>query len=130
MKVVKSIAAVVAGFLAIVFLTSLIDALLAASGIFPARPEEYTTGLSLIALVYRTAFAVVGGLVVAKLAPSEPAKHVIVLAAIGTVIGLAGVVTGWNLPGYPHWYSIALTALTFPAIWYGGQLAIGQKKSS
>lgn len=130
MKVVKSIAAVVAGFLAIVFLTSLIDALLAGTGVFPARPEEYTTGLSLIALIYRTAFAVVGGLVVAKLAPSEPAKHVIVLAAIGTLIGLAGVVTGWNLPGYPHWYSIALTVLTFPAIWYGGQLAMGQKKNS
>jgi hypothetical protein len=129
MKVVKSIAAVVAGFLAIVFLTSLIDALLAGTGVFPASPEEYTTGLSLIALVYRTAFAIVGGLVVAKLAPSEPAKHVIVLAAIGTLIGLAGVVTGWNLPGYPHWYSIALTVLTFPAIWYGGKLAMDKKKS-
>ena len=130
MKIVKSIAAVIAGFLAIVVLTSLIDALLAGTGIFPARPEEYTTGLSFIALFYRTAFAVVGGLVVAKLAPSEPAKHVIVLAAIGTLIGIAGVVTGWNLPGYPHWYSIALTILTFPAIWYGGQLAMDKKKTS
>jgi hypothetical protein len=49
---------------------------------------------------------------------------------IGTLIGLAGVVTGWNLPGYPHWYSIALTVLTFPAIWYGGKLALGSKKNS
>lgn len=130
MKVIKSIVAVLAGFLAIVVLTSVIDVLLAGTGIFPAKPEEYTTGLSLIALVYRTAFAVVGGLVVVKLAPSEPVKHVIVLAAIGTLIGLAGVVTGWNLPGYPHWYSIALTLLTFPAIWYGGKLAMDQKKSS
>jgi hypothetical protein len=130
MNVIKSIVAVVAGFLAIVFLTSTIDALLAGVGIFPDRPEEYTTGLSLIALVYRTAFAVVGGVVVAKLAPSKPANHVIALAAIGTLIGLLGVITGWNLPGYPHWYSIALTVLTFPAIWYGGKLAVDKKKSS
>jgi hypothetical protein len=38
MNVIKSIAAVVGGFLAIVILTSLIDALLAGIGIFPARP--------------------------------------------------------------------------------------------
>jgi hypothetical protein len=130
MKVIKSIVAVLAGFLAIVVLTSIFDVVLAATGIFPFNPQEYTTGLLLIALVYRTAFAAQGGPVVVKLAPSEPAKHVIVLAAIGTLIGLAGVVTGWNLPGYPHWYSITLTVLTFPAIWYGGKLAMDKKKSS
>lgn len=130
MQLIKGIGVVIAGFLAIVALIGATDAVLTGTGAFPDKPEEYTFWMLCIALAYRTVFAVLGGLVAGKLAPSKLMKHVISLAAIGTLIGLAGVVSGWNLTGYPHWYSIALTILTFPAIWYGGKLAISRKKSS
>lgn len=130
MGTLKSIVAVVAGFVTIITLVSLTDMALTSTGVFPASPEQYTAPLLLIALVYRTAFAVVAGLVVAKLAPAKPMKHVVILAAIGVVIGTAGVIAGLGKVGYPLWYSVALTLLTFPAIWYGGRLAGGKKHTN
>jgi hypothetical protein len=129
MKIAKSIAAVIAGFAAITILTSIVDAVLTGIDIFPSKPQEYTSGLLCIALIYRTIFAVLGGFVVAKLAPFRPMNHIIVLAVTGTLIGIAGVITGWDQAGYPHWYSITLTVLTFPAIWYGGRLTVDKKRS-
>lgn len=122
MKLVKSIGAVIAGFLTIVVLTSITDAVLKGTGVFPTKPGAYTSWILGVALVYRTIFTVLGGLVVTKLAPLKPMKHVLVLATIGVLIGIAGVVSGWNLVGYPHRYSNSLTVLTYPAIWYGGKL--------
>ena len=130
MKIIKSIGAVIAGFLTIIVLVGGMDVALTGAGFFPLNPEAYTSWMLFISLVYRTIFAVLGGFVVGKLAPQKPMKHVIVLAIIGTLIGILGVVTGWNLPGYPHWYSITLTILTFLAIWYGGKLTIRKKKNS
>lgn len=127
MNTMKSIGAVFAGFLTVIVLASITDKTLVSTGALPAKPEDYTTGLLLIALAYRTIFAVAAGFVVGKLAPNKPMKHVMILASIGVVVGIAGVITGWNQVGYPHWYSIALTLLTFPAIWYGGKLVGGKK---
>ena len=130
MKTVKSIGAVIAGFLTIAVLSIGTDAVLTGIGLFPPKPESYTSWILFIALVYRTIFAVLGGFVIGKLAPSKPMMHVVVLAVVGTIIGIGGVVTGWNLPGYPHWYAIALAVLTFPSLWYGGKLVVGKKGAS
>lgn len=130
LKIARSIGAVIAGFLTIAVLSIATDAVLTGIGVFPPKPEAYTSWMLLIAVVYRSIFAVLGGFVIGKLAPSKPMKHVAVLAVIGTLIGIGGVITGWNLPGYPHWYAITLAVLTFPTIWYGGKLAVGKKEAS
>lgn len=123
MKILKSIGAVVAGFLTVVFLSVGTDAVLERTGFFPptTEPEAYTQWMLFVALVYRTVFTVLGGFVTAKLAPSKPMKHVMVLAVLGTVAGIGGVFAGWQYGN--HWYPIALAVSAFPAIWYGGKLA-------
>ncbi|MBI5083164.1 MAG: hypothetical protein HZB13_00995 [Acidobacteria bacterium] len=120
----KSTGAVVAGFLAIVVLATSTDTALARIGVFPPpdKSETYATWMFCVAVVYRTVFSVCGGFIAGRLAPRDPMKPVLVLAVVGALIGVVGVVTGWDLPGYPHWYAIALAALTFPSVWCGGKL--------
>lgn len=129
MKTFKSIGAVVAGFLTVVILSIGTDAVLEGIGFFPpaTKPEAYTFWLLFIALAYRTIYTVLGGFVTAKLSTSKPMKHVIVLAVLGTLGGIAGVINGWSYGN--QWYPIALAVLAFPSVWYGGKLAVGKKKS-
>ena len=58
---------------------------------------------------------------VAKLAPSRPMTHAIVLGAIGTAAALAGVIAEWKAGN--QWYPIALVVLALPQSWLGGKLA-------
>lgn len=129
MKMIKSIFAVIAGFFTIVVLSGGMDSLLEAVGFYPLDREAFTIGMFAVSIFYRILISILGGFVVGKLAPDKPVKHVVVLAVIGTIIGILGVITGWNLPGYPRWYAISLAALTFPTIWFGGKLAVGGKSA-
>ena len=130
MKILKSIGAVVAGFLTVVILSIVTDMILEGIGFLPpaTKPEAYASWMLFVALLYRTVYTVGGGYVTAKLAPANPMKHVVVLAVLGTLGGIMGVVAGWNLGN--HWYPIALAVLAFPSVWYGGKLAIQKKKTS
>jgi len=129
MKALKSIGAVVAGFLTVVVFSIGTDAVLEGIGFFPpaTKPEAYASWMLFIALVYRTIFTVFGGFVTAKLSPSNPKKHVIALAIFGTLGGIAGVFAGWSYGN--QWYPIALALLAFPSVWYGGKLATKNSKN-
>ncbi len=124
----KSIGAVVAGVLVIVILSVATDALLEKVGFFPPPDKGlFATNLLAIALFYRTIFAFIGGYVTARLAPVNPLKHVKILLAIGTVMGILGVIGGWNLSA--HWYPISLVITSGIAVWFGGKLGIKSKNS-
>lgn len=122
MKIFKSILAVVAGFLTVAILSTLTDMILEGIGIFPPPSENglYVTWMLVLALVYRSIYAVVGGYITASLAPANPKKHVMVLGILGTLGGIGGVIAGWNLSA--HWYPIALAVTAYPLVWYGGKL--------
>jgi hypothetical protein len=83
-----------------------------------------------VAFVYRSLYTAVGGYITASLAPSNPLKHVLVLAILGTIGGIMGVIVGWNLSD--NWYPIAIAVTGFPLVWYGGKLRLKKltKKSS
>ena len=119
----KSVGAVVVGFLTVLILSVVTDAILEKTGVFPPPDQGlYIAWMLVLATIYRTAFTVLGGYVTARLAPNRPMRHVMVLAFIGLAASLIALVTTWNKNLGPHWYPIALFVLAYPSVWYGGKL--------
>lgn len=91
----KSIWAVVAGFLTVVVLSIGTDTILEKTGIFPPIAEGlFITWMLALALFYRTLYTILGGYVTAWLAPQNAMKHMWVLAILGQRGGIAGVIAG------------------------------------
>jgi hypothetical protein len=120
-NLLKSVGSVVAGFLVVVILSTVTDIILEKLGIFPPATDGlFVTWMLLLALAYRSIYTVVGGYVTAMLAPTNPKKHIMILGIVGTIMGMLGVIAGWNLSA--HWYPIALAVTAFPLVWLGGKL--------
>ena len=120
----RSVAAVLAGLMLNVILLSATDLLLVAVGIFPplrefGHPASFSDSLLLLALLYRTAYGVLGCYLTAKLAPRRPMTHSLALASIGFVIGVVGAVATWET--WTSWYSLAIIAVTLPSGWLGAR---------
>jgi hypothetical protein len=119
----RSVVAIVAGFLATAALSLATDQALHASGVYPPWGETMSDGLFGLATAYRVAFTVLGGWIAARLAPSRPLAHAVVLGLIGTVAAAAGAAATWNRPELgPRWYPLALLVTGFPCVWLGGWL--------
>ena len=116
----KSIWAIVAGALFAIILTTLVDLLLHFTGVYPSG--RLSDGLALLATSYRIIISIGGAWLTARLAPSNPMKHVMILATLGAGIGLVGVFATWNSGLGPHWYPIALVLLAYPQSWLGAKL--------
>jgi hypothetical protein len=122
----RSALAVLAGLVANVILSTAADLLLVALGVFPpleqfGRPELFSDSMLLLALGYRTAFGVLGCALTARLAPSRPMTHSLVLGGIGFVIGVIGALCTWGT--WTSWYSLAIIAVTLPSAWLGARIA-------
>ncbi|MEO8115262.1 MAG: hypothetical protein ABI655_12825 [Phenylobacterium sp.] len=118
----RSVLAVLAGFAAVVILSTLTDMALVATGLAPpiSQSASWSAGLLLLASLYRTVFDVVGGYVAASLAPSRPVTHALVLGAIGMAAGTAGAIV--MREAGPAWYAWSLVVLALPATWAGARL--------
>ncbi|MDI1326030.1 MAG: hypothetical protein PSV23_04440 [Brevundimonas sp.] len=120
-RVLKSVLAVLAGFITVAALSTLTDIPLHILGIYPPEGEPmFEPGLNILALSYRIAFTILGGYVTARLAPSNPMTHVLVLGGIGLVMGSLGAMVSMNANLGPDWYPIALVVTAVPAVWLGG----------
>jgi hypothetical protein len=122
-RIGRSIWAVVAGFLSVMILSIVTDFILETAGVFPPASEGlFVTWMLVLALVYRSAYAVLGGYITAKIAPHKPMKHVWILSIIGEVFAILGIFA--NLSGNlgPNWYPIMLAILTIPCVVLGGKL--------
>ena len=120
-----SIGAVAAGFATVAVLSTAIDAVLHATGVYPPIPVRMSDGLFVLALTYRGLASVAGGWVTARLAPSRPIRHGVILAAIGTLAGLGGVGVALEHPELgPLWYPIALVVSALPCIAAGVWLRV------
>ena len=118
----KSILAVVAGVLFIIIVTTLVDLVLHAAGVYPPMTQPISDGLAVLATIYRVVISIAGAWITARLAPQNPMKHALILGVVGVVLGLVGVVATWNLELGPRWYPIALVVLAIPQCWVGGKL--------
>jgi hypothetical protein len=116
----KSIWAIAAGVIFIVVMSTLADAVFHAIGVYPPWNEPIDDKLALLATSYRTAISVAGAWLTARLAPSDPMKHALILGVVGTIMGTMGVIATWNMGMGPRWYPIALAVLAIPQCWLGG----------
>ena len=118
----KSIWAIAAGVIFIVVVSTLADAVLHAVGVYPPSDQPIDDKLSLLATSYRFAISVAGAWLTARLAPSQPMKHVLILGVVGTIMATIGVIATWNMGMGPRWYPIALAVLALPQCWAGGRI--------
>lgn len=123
----KSIAVVAGSYILSIILVMATDPLL--SHLFPG---DFARGRvpSDHALVASTIFFVVVSIfcawVCARLAPSNPAKHVLWFFILGEVMGIAATIPNWG-KGWPHWYWLSWL-LTWPvSCWIG--LLLGRRRA-
>jgi hypothetical protein len=116
----KSIWAIAAGVIFIVVVSTLVDAVFHAIGVYPPWDQPIDDKLAVLATSYRTVISVAGAWLTARLAPSKPMEHTMILGFAGMVMGTIGVIATWNMGMGPRWYPIALAALAVPQCWLGG----------
>ena len=124
----KSIGAVLAGFVAVFVLSLGTDVVLHATGVFPPWDQRMSDALFLLATAYRTIYCSAGSYIAARLAPKSPMGHALALGILGLVVSTAGAVVTWNKGSAfgPHWYPVALVVTAIPCAWLGGRLRITQ----
>ena len=119
----RSTAAVLLGFVMVVALSLGTDQVLHVLAVYPPWGQPmYDTGLLLLALAYRTVYAIAGSYIAARLAPRHPMRHALVLGVIGFVLSLAGAIATIPMNLGPSWYPIALVVTALPCAWLGGVL--------
>jgi hypothetical protein len=123
-KKMKSVLAVVAGFVFTVVVTLALDVVMYNIGMFSRNAVGVTTGAWLIAVLYRFVVGTAGSWITAKFAPRRPLFHALIGGAIGTALGLIGLVMAM-IKGPemgPLWYAFAVLVTILPASWIGGSL--------
>jgi hypothetical protein len=120
----RSALALVAGLLVGVVLSLGTDQILHVLNVYPPWGETMSDGLFMLATAYRIVYTVLGSYVAARLAPYRPMWHALVLGVVGLVVSIGGAVATWNMqpPVGPHWYPLAIAAISIPCAWLGGKI--------
>jgi hypothetical protein len=120
----RSIIAIVVGFLAVVVLSLGTDQVLHILKVYPPWGDPMPQPpLNALALSYRIVFTIFGSYLAAKIAPRNPMRHAMILGLIGLAFGTAGAVATIPMHLGPAWYPIAIAATAVPCAWIGGKLA-------
>lgn len=120
----RSILAIVAGFLTVFVLSIGADAVMRGLGLFQAAASVMAGGMFVLATVYRAVFAILGGVMTGLLTRRQDKRDVWILAGLGVVAGLLGIVTWFanSGPG-PLWYAVLIPVIGGPAVLLGGRVA-------
>jgi hypothetical protein len=118
----RSIWAVVAGFLFTAALSIGTDAIMRAiaPSLFHANGSTSNVIILVLSTLYVGVFAVVGCYITARLAPSHPLRHALILGGIALAISLMLLSRTW--PMAPAWYTIINLVVVMPYAWLGGRL--------
>jgi hypothetical protein len=118
----RSVWALFAGFLFVVILSLVTDALFHKLGVFPPSGEYTPDKPFLLATAYRVIFGIIGSYITARLAPHSPMRHALIGGCIGILLGTLGAAATWNRNLGPHWYPVALIVFALPQSWLGAKL--------
>lgn len=118
----RSIVAVAVGFVLIGALSFGADAVLrrAMPTAFDAAGRTDSVAVLLLIIGYVGLFAVSGCYLTARLAPSRPMRHALVLGALGLAFNVAGTIAMWDTA--PAWFHVVSLLLVMPYAWIGGRL--------
>ncbi len=118
----KSIGAILAGFIVTFALSYGTDAVMVSFGVIPngALPVYGSEPAIFLILVYRTIYNVIGAYIVARLAPNHPMRHALVIGALGFFGSVAAAIAAPDLG--PAWYAWSIVATALPSAWLGGRL--------
>lgn len=121
--IVRSILAVLAGFV-FIFATHLgTDEVMHRLGVYPPWGEPMNDpGQNFLALAYRCVFSILGCYLTARLAPRAPMMHALILGLIGTGLSTLAVFATADMNLGPRWYPIALAVSALPCAYLGGLL--------
>jgi hypothetical protein len=119
---------VFAGFVVVIVLSLLTDVAFYKAGMAPPVGLRMSDSMLLVASIYRTAYAVLGSYITARLAPHQPMVHALIGGFMGLVLSIVGVVVSWNHVATmgPRWYPISLVVTALPAAWLGGKFRVMQ----
>jgi hypothetical protein len=118
----RSVWAILAGFILIGVLGFGTDAIMRAMSpwAFDANGAATNFWILVVQMVYSAVYGVVGCYAAARLSPSNPMKHAMILGFIGI---LAGGYANYLLWGHvPSWFPIINVLLILPLAWLGGRL--------
>ena len=123
MKVIKSILAVLAGIVFIFITHTVTDLVLESLGVFPPPSEGlHVQWMVATAFAYRTILSIAGCYLTARLSPSSPMLHALIIGFIGLAISTAAAIVFIPMNLGPAWYPIALAISSIPCAWLGGWL--------
>ena len=127
----RTVGALVAGLVVGLVLTLGTDAILHVTKVFPPYGQPASNGPLALATVYRFIYGVIGSYVAARLAPSRPMWHAMVLGVLGLVVSVIGAAMTWNREAEfgPHWYPVSLVVLALPAAWLGGRIYASRQRA-
>jgi hypothetical protein len=118
----RSVVAVVTGFLLIMLLSLGMDTVLRT--VLPAAfaADGRVDGVPLLLFMQACVgvFAIAGCWLAARLAPRRPMFHALVLGVLGLAFNIAGSYAMWHTA--PAWYHVLAIVLVLPYAWAGGQL--------
>jgi hypothetical protein len=124
---IRSIIAVVAGFLAGAILSLGTDLLIAKAGIAPPLGSVWPSRDLVLAAAYRVIYGILAAYITARIAPWRPLKHALILGWAGFIFSAIAVAATWVKIPYAHWYSIAVALISVPSAWLGGKLRESQQ---
>lgn len=119
----RSAGALFLGFVSVFVLSLGTDQVLHVLEVYPPWGQPMrSNALCALALSYRTIYGALGSWIAARLAPSRPMWHALLLGIIGTGFATLGAVATIPMDLGPAWYPVALVLVTMPGAWVGGLL--------
>ena len=121
-NIFRSIGAVLAGLIFIGATHTAIDAILESNGVLPKGHLNVSASLIIFVIFYRAVFSFAGCYLTARLAPSGPMKHSMILGAFGTVLSVVGAIATASMNIAPAYYGWSLVVMALPIAWLAGKL--------
>ena len=127
-NIFKSVGAILLAFIVSALLSVATDFLLEAIGVL-SDPSEglFITWMIIVVLFYRAIYLALAGFLVARLAPSKPMTHAMILGVTGTIITLLALLDPTFDEKAPIWFVITLAGITIPSIWLGVKIELNWK---